>query len=449
MSDLLGFVASYAMNALWEPALIAGAAWLAARWLKRLGPRAEHPVWVAALFLSVLAPALPGLCRVVEWSIVSPMADGRGTAVFLAGEGGAKAPPGALALPLFWVWMLASVYASTVAFFAVRLALRLRAAAKMLRGTCPAVLTEEQDRIWRRCGQAFSLQGARIVTCAGAAGPAALGLHGPILLLPSHFASGCAPQDFLAAVAHECAHMKRRDFRKNLLYEAASVLVAFHPLIGVIKGRIAQTREMICDAMVTDGQVDAGDYARSLLRLAAMVAAGSQGSARYAVGIFDGDVLEERMMRIRMKKQRAGTVLRYGLGVSAAGLLLSTVVGAAAVAVPVATQAAAQSKAQPRTYGRVYKIGNGVSAPEVRKMVLAHYPAAVLKDKKPINGRVLLGLIVDAEGMPQEVHVVRSFRADFDAQAMKAAKGYRFKPAMLQDQPVAASVTMEVNFRWY
>lgn len=449
MSGVLGFVASYAVNALWETALIAASAWLAARLLRRVGPRAEHAVWVAALVLSVLTPALPGLYKVVERTMASPMADGVAATVFLAGQGGAMARTGALALPLFWTWLLASVYAAAFACFAVRLVLRMRAAGEMLRGARPAALTPEQDRIWRRCEQAFSLKGAQILACAGASGPAALGLRRPILLLPSDFASSCAPQDFLAAVAHECAHLKRRDFSKNLLYEAASLLLAFHPLVGVIKARIAQTREMICDGMVTEGQVGAGDYARSLLRLATMIAAGSEASASSAVGIFEGGVLKERVMRIRMGKQSAGAVLRYGLGISAAALLFSTVVGSAAMAVPVTPQAAAQDETQTGAYGHVYKVGNGVSAPVIVKSVLAHYPDAVLKDKKPINGKVFVGVVVDADGTPQDVHVVRSFRADFDAQAAKAAKQYRFKPAMRKGKPVAASITMEVNFDWY
>lgn len=260
MSGVLGFVVSYALNALWETALIAASAWLAARLLRRLGPRAEHIVWVAALVLSVLTPAIPGLCRAVEWTMASPIAGGSVATVFLGGQGGATARTGALALSLFWACLLAGVYAATFACFAVRLALRMRAAEEMLRGARPAALTPEQDQIWRCCEQAFSLHGARILGCAGASGPAALGVRRPVLLLPSHFASSCAPQDFHAAVAHECAHLKRHDFPKNLLYEAASLLLAFHPLTGVIKARIAQTREMICDEMVTEGQVDAGAF---------------------------------------------------------------------------------------------------------------------------------------------------------------------------------------------
>jgi len=154
-------------------------------------------------------------------------------------------------------------------------------------------------------------------------------------------------------------------------------------------------------------------------------------------------------MRIRMKKQRAGTVLRYGLGISAAALLFLTVVGAAVMAVPVNPQAAAQDKTQPSAYGHVYKVGNGVSTPVPLNTVEANFPKDALKDKKVVGGIVLLRLIVDAEGMPQDIGVVRSFRADFDAQAKKAVKRYRFKPAVRQGKPVAVSITVEVNFKRY
>lgn len=58
-------------------------------------------------------------------------------------------------------------------------------------------------------------------------------------------------------------------------------------------------------------------------------------------------------------------------------------------------------------------------------------------------------MIVDEAGMPRDVHVVRSFRSDFDANAIKAVKQYRFDPAKRQGKPVAVRVNVEVNFKWY
>ncbi|SPE20292.1 hypothetical protein SBA5_290146 [Candidatus Sulfotelmatomonas gaucii] len=62
---------------------------------------------------------------------------------------------------------------------------------------------------------------------------------------------------------------------------------------------------------------------------------------------------------------------------------------------------------------------------------------------------VLVGVIVDSHGMPQNVHITRSYNSDFDAQAIKAIRQYRFKPAMHAGQPVAVAITIEVNFKKY
>ncbi len=449
MSSLFGFVASYVVNAVWEVALIAAVAWLTSRLLRRLGPQAEHAVWVAALAMSVVTPALPALRNSLDLVTASRTGGGGAAIIFVPGGGGLAARRGVFALSTFWMWCLLACYAATLIYFAVRLVLKFISAVGMLPSASPVRFTPEQEDIWRSCACAFELKGAQVLACAKARGPVALGLRKPILLVPPNFASICTQQDFLAAVAHECAHLKRRDFQKNLTYEVTSLLLAFHPLIRVIQAGIAQTREIICDGMVTEEHLDAGSYARSLLRLAAAMAVGSRDSDSYAVGIFDGNVLEKRVMRIRMKKQYAGAAMRFGLTTSAATILLSAVVGAAAVAVPIRQQARSQDSAQSSRYGHVYKVGHGVSAPVPLNRVAANYPKAVREKHEKLEGIVVLGLVVDAKGMPQDIHVVKSFRSDFDTQAVKAAKQYRFSPAMLSGKPVAVSIKMQVNFKWY
>lgn len=81
--------------------------------------------------------------------------------------------------------------------------------------------------------------------------------------------------------------------------------------------------------------------------------------------------------------------------------------------------------------------------------VPAKYPESVFRKKEEINGICVIGMIVDEVGMPRDVHVVRSFRSDFDANAIKAVKQYRFDPAKRQGRPVAVRVNVEVNFKWY
>lgn len=448
MHSLSGLLDSYAMNAVWQVAAIFLAAWLASLALRRLGPQAEQPVWVLSLLAAVVTPALP-LVRLIPGLFIGPHAAAGGTAVvFFAGQDAVHQRAGVLALPQSWLLWLLVLYLSSIAFFAGRLLLSLRGAARMLREASPATLRPEQEEIWRRCRLAFSLPDARILVSAEVPGPVALGLLRPVLLLPMNFTDRCASTDFLAAVAHECAHLKRRDFQKNLCYEAASLILAFHPLTWVIKARIAQTREMVCDAMAVEGHVDSRIYARSLLRLATIVASRPRSSSIPAIGIFDGGILERRIMRISLSKQPVHTLIKYGFIVPAMLFLLSVVIGTAALAVAVEPQPPSQKSSQASPYGTVYRVGHGVSAPIPLNKVEAKYPKSALKDKNA-EGVVLLHVIVDSDGMPRDIHVVRSYRPDFDANAVKAAKEYRFKPAMREGKPVAVSIKMEVNFKRY
>jgi TonB family protein len=67
------------------------------------------------------------------------------------------------------------------------------------------------------------------------------------------------------------------------------------------------------------------------------------------------------------------------------------------------------------------------------------------------GGVVVVTCIVDQEGRPQQVHVVRSLSDDYDREAVQAVEQYRFAPAMLQEgsvpKPVPVEVHIEVNFR--
>lgn len=448
MHSFSGIAASYVVNAVWETILLFLAAWLVSRMLRRLGPQAEHLVWVTALFASVITPALPWLRQLTALAINPQTSGGRGALIVLVSGAGIPAGPGVLSLPQRWLWWLLAMYVFSALFFAGRLLFSLWGAARLLKQAGQGRLSPEQERIWRERREAFSLQRASILVSADAPGPVALGLRRPVLLLPCDFAARCPLEDFLTAITHECAHLRRRDFQKNLLYEAASLALAFHPLMWVIKSRIAQTREMICDALATEGHIDAHSYARSLLRLAAMLAALPRVSTAPAIGIFDAGILEKRIMRIKMTKQQTRTTVRYALISSAAAILVCTAAAAAAMAVFVAPTDS-HAAPSPSPYGQVYKVGNGVTAPVPLNKVEAKFPPSARKDKSVAGGVVLLRMVVDAEGLPQDVHVVHSFRPDFDAEALKAAKQYRFKPAMREGKPVAVSVSIEVNFKRY
>lgn len=444
-----GVVVSYLANAVWQVALIAAAGWLIARLLRRLGPRAEHAAWVSVLAVGILAPGAPFLRSLFSLFFTRGSASGHLSIALAASPGGLTTLKGIHFLPAAIVWPLSALYLGSLLYFAVRLAWSLHRTSALLRRARPLLVTPQQDEIWCHCKQMFSLSNAQILSSPRISGPVVMGWRNPVLLVSADFAAACTPQDFLAALAHECAHAKRHDFQKNLFYEVVSLALAFHPAIWAIKAQIAQTREMICDGMVTEKALDSRSYAHSLLRLAAMVGMSSRAAAAHAIGIFDANILEKRIMMINLKKRHFNFALKYGLIVPAMFFLLSVAVGAAAMAVVIEPQSPSQSATQGSPYGPVYKVGKGVTAPVALKSVEAKFPKSARDAKVGFDAVVLVRLIVDAEGMPQDVHISRSYNADFDAEAIKAIKQDRFKPAMKNGRPVAVEISIEVDFRKY
>jgi protein TonB len=97
--------------------------------------------------------------------------------------------------------------------------------------------------------------------------------------------------------------------------------------------------------------------------------------------------------------------------------------------------------------GGLYHVGGGVSAPQ-----LVFSPDPEFSDearRAKYQGVCVVSLIVDAQGNPQRVQVVRHLGMGLDEKAVEAVRQYKFKPATLQGKPVPVEVNIDVNFRIY
>jgi TonB family protein len=117
-------------------------------------------------------------------------------------------------------------------------------------------------------------------------------------------------------------------------------------------------------------------------------------------------------------------------------------------ATPVQTLALRTSPDGAASSGVFQVAGRNISAP-----VPLSSPGAKYSDygkKKKIQGVCLIGLIVDADGVPQKVHVVKSLEPSMDQKAIEAVNSWHFKPAMLDGvTPVPVMITVEVDFHLY
>ena len=95
----------------------------------------------------------------------------------------------------------------------------------------------------------------------------------------------------------------------------------------------------------------------------------------------------------------------------------------------------------------VRKIGGDVLPPTLTHQVEPKYPRPFLG--RPKASHVVLGLVVDAQGLPTKIHVVTTGGEDFDKNAIKAVEQYRFGPATENGKPVPVEVNIDVQFRVY
>ncbi len=98
--------------------------------------------------------------------------------------------------------------------------------------------------------------------------------------------------------------------------------------------------------------------------------------------------------------------------------------------------------------GGYYRVGGGISAPEVVHSVEAEFSDEARRAK--YQGVCLISLIVDAQGNPQDIHVARALGMGLDEKAIDAIRQYKFRPAMKDGKtPVPVMITIEVDFRLY
>jgi TonB family protein len=303
------FLLTYALNALWQIPLIFAAAhlaiWTAARVSRPAGPAFHHALWTTALFAEVLLPALSVRPSQILQAILHTLAFRRTTAPqteHITVTMGAPHAAAGFHLPPTLLTIAAILYLAAFAFFTIRLAIGLRQTANLRRRAQPLELNGQARQSVHRYAQLFAVPHALVAASHEIASPITLGIRRPTLLLPAQLDTTLLPEDLDAVLAHEFAHMRRRDFAKNLLYQLLSLPIAFHPVLWLTRSRMSESRELLCDAIAANAVAGRQRYARSLLRLATQFAAHPNvAPTPHAIGIFDAHPFknfERRVMNL-------------------------------------------------------------------------------------------------------------------------------------------------------
>ncbi|HKF01044.1 MAG TPA: M56 family metallopeptidase [Candidatus Sulfotelmatobacter sp.] len=338
MQTIDRMIVGYLLNSVWQVTVIAALGLLCSTLLRRAPGRYRHILWVLCLAVSVLVPAATVVMQVRgggQADESAPVFAETSTHVAVSHQGGwSFLSFRSRTRPVQFAPLLLNAAAWAYLIF---LGLRCLQLARMYRRTSlvrrsayarsvPPAIAQAAET----CRQLFSTPQIPVLCSEEITSPSTVGWRKPVLLVPvSFFTDDIREEDAISALSHEMAHIRRRDFALNLLYESASVALCFHPATALIKTRIAQTRELACDEMAVHLLPSGKQYAHSLLNIArTMFAAAPSAKSNYAMGLFDTRVLEERIMNIlRMPKisgreSRTRMLMAFVL-VSAVSLLTS------------------------------------------------------------------------------------------------------------------------------
>lgn len=283
---------TYILNSLWQLPLIFVAAWIAARFSRRAGPAFQHALWTGALLTEIILPAISAnpsqmLRCAFRWIAFFRSAHPLTENITVTTSSPHAAASDFHLSPLLLA-VAALLYLAGFVFFAIRLVIGLVQTSALRRRALPMDLGGHARESAHRYAQLFAVPHARIAVSSAIGGPITLGIRRPVLLLPAHLDATLPAEDLDAVLAHEFAHMRRRDFAKNLLYQLLSLPIAFHPVAWLTRSRVSETRELICDDLAANAVEGRRRYARSLLRLAAQFAARPHVTPTpHAIGIFD------------------------------------------------------------------------------------------------------------------------------------------------------------------
>lgn len=125
----------------------------------------------------------------------------------------------------------------------------------------------------------------------------AIGFLKPLVLLPVTWITELSPEMLDAVIAHELAHIRRRDLWINLMQRVLETLLFYHPAVWWVSRRIRIERELCCDAIVVQVTQNRVLYAETLERVGRLAVARSPALLVVSVS-GDRSVLLDRIRHI-------------------------------------------------------------------------------------------------------------------------------------------------------
>jgi len=434
-----------------KSSVILGAAWLAAWALRGRSAAERHVVWTAAAAAVLALPLLTMTVPAVPVGAGHLPGSGLVFRVFAFASDAPAKGGAAWGRDVRW-WIVAVWVAGTLAGL-WQMILAYAAVARLRRRGRP---------VWERdlagALRAIDIRGevGVVLTPAGTM-PMVVGIRRPAVLLPEDAAEWPEERRRMV-VLHELAHVRRGDLGTHLVARVALCLNWWNPLAWVAWNEFLKERERAADDLVLEAGTRATEYAGHLLAVARGLQS-SPAEAWAAVAMARPSQLEGRLSAIldsTVKRKAPGRTMGWVAAAMAVAVVVPFAAMRATEAVhPTAAPRAAEvhtaslpmSRSVPPAAPRsgALRLEKGMTPPMVVSKVEPKYSEDAREGK--LQGVVVLRMVIDEDGRPQDVQVTRGLGMGLDEKAMEAVRQWRFRPAYKDGQPVATQASVEMNFR--
>lgn len=113
-------------------------------------------------------------------------------------------------------------------------------------------------------------QGVELVESAMVRTPMVVGHLKPMILFPMGVINRLSPEEVEAILAHELAHVLRKDYIFNILQSVIEALFYYHPAVWWLSSQIGNERESACDEIAINLIQSKMNYARALVAIQEM-----------------------------------------------------------------------------------------------------------------------------------------------------------------------------------
>ena len=332
-----------------------------------------------------------------------------------------------LAMPLAWI-------AGALAFAAWRVR-QWRATLGLVQRSVPLRSGREADALARAMEQSSCTRSIQLRLGDGSLEPGVIGVRTPVIVWPAGLSDRLTDEEMDAVLAHEIAHVTRRDNLYARVQMAVETIFWFYPLTWWLGTRIVNERERACDEEVMHMGTNTQSYAAGILKVCGFCL---RAPAAFAAGV-GGSNLAQRVEHIvtgspHVSRVRTAKVLAlcFGLAMTVAPLTVG------------ALGATSQDQKEPNVYTMKQA---GVTAPRLVKETKPRYTADAMRAK--IQGTVRLEAVVRADGTLSDIKVIQSLDKELglDNEAIEAMKKWEFKPGTKDGKPVAVRIEAEMSFK--